>query len=146
MHEGKLDEMREFHHHNYTHSNIEDPSGKTYSDQIFEQYKLLADYNPENDIPDDDLLPHDTRVTQSLSSTKDNSHPSSPDRQSEFPEITSLEDDDPLPDIPVADVIQPESPADPLLSISEEFHGTDLLNGFGAEEEPPAAKEYRTES
>ncbi|GGA27380.1 hypothetical protein [Paenibacillus physcomitrellae] len=123
----KFDEMAEFNGHPLR-SNLEDPVDKTYGDRMYEQYELLADYNAENDIPSDDLLPHDTRITQSLSAYGDEA-----DRNEELLEQGAL------PDVPNADDVQPESPVDAAAQPVDVMHGTDLINGAGADEEdaPP---------
>ena len=55
---------------------------KTSADFEYERYELLKEYRPENDIPDDDLLPHDTRIAQGISEQ----------------DASSLSQDDPLPE------------------------------------------------
>ncbi|USB34001.1 hypothetical protein [Paenibacillus sp. YPG26] len=95
-------------------------------DQEFEQYKILADYSPENDIPVDDLLPHDTRSTQSLSAYSEERTDSYPD-----PAL-----DTPLEDVPDADAIEKNSPVDPAAPPEIIMHGMDLINGYdGGDEE-----------
>lgn len=95
-------------------------------DQEYEQYKILADYDPENDIPSDDLLPHDTRITQSLSSYGDEGTDSYADATEEAP----------LEDVPDADALEENSPIDPAAPPEIIMHGTDLINGYdGGDEE-----------
>lgn len=90
-------------------------------DQEYEQYKILADYSPENDIPSDDLLPHDSRSTQSLSSYEED-------------ETDSAEDVH-LEDVPDADAIEKNSPVDPAAPPEIIMHGTDLINGYDGEDD-----------
>ncbi|WP_138494683.1 hypothetical protein [Paenibacillus pinistramenti] len=124
----KFDEMIEFKGQGESsRSNIEDPLNKTYGDRMFEQYELLADYNEENDIPGDDLLPHDSRITQSLSS------------DDKTDQNTELLEQGTLPDIPDADDIQPDSPVDAAAQPVDLVHGTDLINGAGADEDDAPA-------
>jgi hypothetical protein len=91
---------------------------KTSADFEYERYKLLKEYRPENDIPDDDLLPHDTRIAQGISEQ----------------DAVSVGENDPLPDVPDADAIQKDSPVDPVAPDPDAMHGTDLLNGFDGDE------------
>lgn len=131
----KVNEMSEYGSQEQTRSNLEDPASKTYGDRMFEQYELLAEYDPENDIPSDDLLPHDTRVTQSLSDDGSETE----EEPASFSSEADLLDEAPLPDVPDADEIQPGSPPDPSAPDVDIVHGTDLLNGAGADEDnaPP---------
>ncbi|ANS77030.1 hypothetical protein AWM70_01265 [Paenibacillus yonginensis] len=50
-----------------------------------------------------------------------------------------------LPDVPDADDIQPESPVDAAAQPVDVMHGTDLINGAGADEEdaPPQGSPQR---
>ncbi|WP_247681724.1 hypothetical protein [Paenibacillus sp. Marseille-P2973] len=96
---------------------------KTEGDQAYERYQLLGDYRDENDIPGDDLLPHDTRITQSLS-----------EPSGEAADTDELLAEDSLPDVPDADEIQPGSPVDQVAPDPDAMHGTDLLNGFDGDE------------
>lgn len=148
----KFDEMSEFNGQEKSRSNVEDPIAKTYGDRMFEQYEILASYDPENDIPSDDLLPHDTRISQSLSdednvddvdnvadvNNEDNVDDADRSNVRQGSQETALEEDT-LPDVPDADDIQPGSPPDPAAPEMEAMHGTDLINGAGADEEdaPP---------
>lgn len=95
-------------------------------EQAYERYNLLKGYRPENDIPGDDLLPHDTRITQSLSDPGDE-----PDARGANDTEAALE---PLPDVPDADAIQKDSPVDPSAPDPETMHGTDLLNGYDGDD------------
>lgn len=47
---------------------------KEESDFTYERYLIQREYRPENDIPDDDLLPHDTRITQGISELDEGDH------------------------------------------------------------------------
>ncbi len=96
---------------------------KSEGDKAYDRYQLLGEYREENDIPDDDLLPHDTRITQSLS------EPAAEDIRSE-----EFRSEEALPDVPDADEIQPGSPVDQAAPDPDAMHGTDLLNGFDGDE------------
>lgn len=78
---------------------------KNSADFEYERYKLLKEYRPENDIPGDDLLPHDTRIVQGISEPND----------------AFVSEDDPLPDVPDADAIQKDSPIDPAAPDFDEW-------------------------
>ncbi|WP_018751040.1 hypothetical protein [Paenibacillus sanguinis] len=54
---------------------------KTAADFEYERYKLLKEYRPENDIPNDDLLPHDTQVVQGISKSLPDAEQSPSERQ-----------------------------------------------------------------
>ncbi|WP_334073497.1 MULTISPECIES: hypothetical protein [Paenibacillus] len=94
-------------------------------EQAYERYNLLKEHRAENDIPGDDLLPHDTRITQSLSESGDESA-----GDAEYG-AGAL---DPLPDVPDADAIQQDSPVDPSAPDPDAMHGTDLLNGYDGDD------------
>jgi hypothetical protein len=99
-----------------------DDNQKTTGDLAYEQYKLLAEYRFENDIPKSDALPFDTRITQGISEPgpKDNSND---DHEESFPNI------------PDADELQSDTPVDPAMpNIDTTMHGIDLLNGYNGEE------------
>ncbi|WP_068787089.1 hypothetical protein [Paenibacillus phocaensis] len=91
---------------------------KTSADFEYERYELLKEYRSENDIPADDLLPHDTRVAQGISEE----------------DAPLMDPEDPFPDVPDADAIQKDSPIDPVAPDPDAMHGTDLLNGFDGDE------------
>ncbi|RCX20562.1 hypothetical protein DFP94_103293 [Fontibacillus phaseoli] len=97
---------------------------KTEGDQAYERYIIQREYRAENDIPDNDLLPHDTVITQGLSEPADNQ-----DKETEL-----QAENDALPDVPDADEIQPGSPVDQAAPDPDAMHGTDLLNGFDGDE------------
>lgn len=101
---------------------------KTAADFVYERYGLLAEDRPENDIPDDDLLHHDTRVAQGISENADE------DDQSDIDNLPDLLFGE-LPDVPDADAIQKDSPADPVSPDPDAMHGTDLLNGYDGDDE-----------
>ncbi|RUT30583.1 hypothetical protein EJP77_12205 [Paenibacillus zeisoli] len=104
--------------------NLMNPDNR--GDQEYEQYKILADYDPENDIPSNDLLPHDSRTTQSVSSSEED----------ETDSYVDAAEDAPLVDVPDADAIQENSPVDPAAPPEIIMHGTDLINGYdGGDEE-----------
>jgi len=99
-----------------------DDNPKTTGDLVYEQYKLLAEYRFENDIPQGDALPFDTRITQGTSEPgiKNNS---------------SEDHEEPFPDVPDADDLQSDTPVDPAMpDIDTTMHGTDLLNGYNGDE------------
>lgn len=90
----------------------------TSADFEYERYKLLKEYRSENDIPGDDLLPHDTQITQGISEE----------------DAALASQDEPFPDVPDADAIQKDSPVDPAAPDPDTMHGTDLLNGYDGDE------------
>lgn len=116
---------------------------KTEGDFAYERYETLKEYRPENDIPGDDLLPHDTRITQSLSEGDQDVRSRAVDHQAtnEIVNEQDAEQDayEPLPDVPDADAIQQDSPPDraaPDPDAIDAMHGTDLLNGYSGDDEP----------
>ncbi|GIP22747.1 hypothetical protein [Paenibacillus sp. J22TS3] len=95
-------------------------------DQEYAQYKTLTSHDPENDIPADDVLPHDTRITQSKSAYSEESSGG----------LLDASEDAPLEDVPDADAIQENTPVDPASPPEIIMHGTDLINGYdGGEDE-----------
>ncbi|WP_410771717.1 hypothetical protein [Fontibacillus sp. BL9] len=103
---------------------------KTEGDQAYERYTIQREYRAENDIPDADLLPHDTVITQGLSEPA-GKHGDDAEVLAENPELRA---EDALPDVPDADEIQPGSPVDQAAPDPDAMHGTDLLNGFDGDE------------
>ncbi|GGH12556.1 hypothetical protein [Paenibacillus segetis] len=97
---------------------------KTPADYEYERYVLLKGYRPENDIPDADLLPHDTRVTQGISEEDESS-------TATYEDHSSIEG---LQDVPSADDIMENTPVDPAAPDSDIMHGIDLLNGYNGED------------
>lgn len=96
---------------------------KEQSDFAYDRYLIQREYRAENDIPDDDLLPHDTRITQGISEGD----------SSDNEEAQALEES-PLPDVPDADKLQPGSPVDAVAPDPDAMPGVDLLNGFDGDE------------
>ncbi|CAM4465819.1 MAG: hypothetical protein E7L01_25170 [Paenibacillus macerans] len=101
---------------------------KTKADFVYERYELLAEDRPENDIPDDDLLHHDTRVAQGISEN------TGEDGQNDIDSLPDLLFGE-LTDVPDADAIQKDSPVDPVAPDPDAMHGTDLLNGYDGDED-----------
>ncbi|MFD3260432.1 hypothetical protein ACE3MQ_17730 [Paenibacillus lentus] len=93
------------------------------ADHEYERYQVLREYRPENDVPSDDLLPHDTRITQALS--EDDS------RDSKDVERENNE----FPDVPDADDIAENSPVDPVAPDPNGMPGIDVLNGYSGEDD-----------
>ncbi|KLU56210.1 hypothetical protein BK124_15480 [Paenibacillus amylolyticus] len=52
------------------------------------------------------------------------------------PELDSRLAETPLESVPDADLLQPNSPVDPAAPDPDALHGTDLLNGAGADAKP----------
>ncbi|MEF2967624.1 hypothetical protein V3851_17485 [Paenibacillus sp. M1] len=96
---------------------------KTEGDFVYERYNLERDNRAENDIPGDDLLPHDTRITQGLS-----------ERGAGEEGDADYLADTALPDVPDADEIERDTPVDQVAPDPDAMHGTDLLNGFDGDE------------
>lgn len=104
---------------------------KEESDFAYDRYLIQREYRAENDIPDDDLLPHDTRITQGISEGEDQGEDEPLYNYNE--DIQALYDA-PLPDIPDADEIQPGSPVDANAPDPDAMPGIDVLNGFDGDE------------
>lgn len=96
------------------------------ADHEYERYQVLREYRPENDIPGDDLLPHDTRITQALS--EEDSHSAGP--------AENIQDSSDFPDVPDADEIAANSPVDPAAPDPDAMPGIDVLNGYSGDDEP----------
>ncbi|WP_019635974.1 hypothetical protein [Paenibacillus fonticola] len=94
------------------------------ADHAYKRYQVLREYRPENDIPGDDLLPHDTRITQALS--EDDSHTSG--------QADDLGDNGNFPDVPDADEIAANSPIDPAAPDLDAVPGIDVLNGYDGDD------------
>ncbi|AZK46335.1 hypothetical protein [Paenibacillus lentus] len=98
------------------------------ADHEYERYEILREYRPENDIPGDDLLPHDTRITQTLSEDD------SGDNLDAIADNNNNNNDNDFPDIPDADEISANSPVDPAAPDPNAMPGIDVLNGYSGEE------------
>lgn len=96
---------------------------KEESDFAYDRYLIQREYRPENDIPFDDLLPHDTRITQGISESDEGNN-----KDPLAPENTTI------PEVPDADTIQPGSPVDECAPDPDAMPGIDLLNGFDGDE------------
>ncbi|GAA0136638.1 hypothetical protein YSY43_34790 [Paenibacillus sp. YSY-4.3] len=94
------------------------------ADHEYKRYQVLREYRPENDIPGDDLLPHDTRITQALSE----------DDTASGEHVEGMRDSSDFPDVPDADEIAANSPADPAAPDPDIVPGIDILNGYDGEE------------
>ncbi|MNJ46353.1 hypothetical protein D3C77_414810 [compost metagenome] len=94
------------------------------ADHEYERYLVLREYRFENDIPGDDLLPHDTRITQALSEDDDSQNNNN----------DTLENNA-FPDVPDADDVAEGSPVDPAAPDPYTMPGIDILNGYSGEED-----------
>lgn len=94
---------------------------KSEADMTYDRYDAMRPVPDENAVPDNELLQANTITEQSLS---------------ELPEDTARGDEDPdqLQDVPDADEIAANSPVDPAAPPVDVMHGTDLLNGYAAED------------
>lgn len=92
------------------------------ADHEYERYQVLREYRPENDIPGDDLLPHDTRITQALSEDGPGDN------------LDAARENNDFPDVPDADEIAANSPIDPAAPDPNVVPGIDVLNGYSGEE------------
>ncbi|GIP60051.1 hypothetical protein QNH46_19435 [Paenibacillus woosongensis] len=94
------------------------------ADHEYKRYQVLREYRPENDIPGDDLLPHDTRITQALS--EDDPHSSK--------QADDVRHSSDFPDVPDADEIAANSPVDPAAPDPNAVPGIDVLNGYDGDD------------
>ncbi|MBP2000719.1 hypothetical protein J2Z69_001750 [Paenibacillus shirakamiensis] len=109
---------------------------KSRGQQEYDEYKTLASYNEENDIPSDDLLPHDSRSTQSLSEGESISNSNSHfDKDLPAAPLDDVEEDMPLQDVPDADEVSEDSPVDPVSPPEILDHGIDIINGYDGTDE-----------
>ncbi|SDL21541.1 hypothetical protein SAMN05428961_104292 [Paenibacillus sp. OK060] len=110
------------------------PISNEESERYYDRYQRSRDIPLETEVPEGDI---DTfnEVTGKRIDTDNTVYPPLV-AATEEPELESRTAEPALESVPDADLIQPNSPVDPAAPDPNALHGTDLLNGAGADAQP----------
>lgn len=111
------------------------PISNEESDRYYDRYQRFRDIPPETEVPEGDIDTFD-EVTGRRIDTENTVNPPVALVPTDEPELESRTADPELESVPDADLIQPNSPVDPAAPDPNALHGTDLLNGAGADAKP----------
>ncbi|WP_342554557.1 hypothetical protein [Paenibacillus sp. FSL R7-0652] len=109
------------------------PISSVESERYYDRYQRSRDIPPETEVPAGDMDTFDEVSGQRID-MEDSELPPSPAADEEGLESRLAET--PLESVPDADLVQPGSPVDPAAPDPDALHGTDLLNGAGADAKP----------
>ncbi|WP_339182547.1 hypothetical protein [Paenibacillus sp. FSL R5-0701] len=105
------------------------------SDRYYDRYQRSRDIPPETEVPEGDMDTFD-EVSGRRIVTEDSDLAPVAVAAVDEPELDSRLAETPLESVPDADLLQPNSPVDPAAPDPDALHGTDLLNGAGADAKP----------
>ncbi|WP_458461136.1 hypothetical protein [Paenibacillus sp.] len=111
------------------------PISNEESDRYYDRYQRSRDIPPETEVPEGDMDTFD-EVSGRRIVTEDSNLPPVAATAVDEPELDSRLAETPLESVPDADQLQPNSPVDPAAPDPDALHGTDLLNGAGADAKP----------
>ncbi|MEK4109745.1 hypothetical protein ABIC86_004438 [Paenibacillus sp. DS2363] len=111
------------------------PISNEESDRYYDRYQRSRDIPPETEVPEGDMDTFD-EVSGRRIVTEDSDLAPVAATAVDEPELDSRLAETPLESVPDADLLQPNSPVDPAAPDPDALHGTDLLNGAGADAEP----------
>ncbi|WP_145320788.1 MULTISPECIES: hypothetical protein [Paenibacillus] len=111
------------------------PISNEESDRYYDRYQRSRDIPPETEVPKGDMDTFD-EVSGRRIVTEDSNLPPVAATAVDEPELDSRLAETPLESVPDADLLQPNSPVDPAAPDPDALHGTDLLNGAGADAKP----------
>lgn len=111
------------------------PISNEESDRYYDRYQRSRDIPPETEVPEGDMDTFD-EVSGSRIVTEDSDLAPVAATAVDEPELDSRLAETPLESVPDADLLQPNSPVDPAAPDPDALHGTDLLNGAGADAKP----------
>ncbi|MDN4600304.1 hypothetical protein P5G61_03615 [Paenibacillus sp. F6_3S_P_1C] len=111
------------------------PISNEESDRYYDRYQRSRDIPPETEVPEGDIDTFD-EVTGRRIDTENTVNPPVALVPTDEPELESRTAEPELESVPDADLIQPNSPVDPAAPDPNALHGTDLLNGAGADAKP----------
>ncbi|KGP79808.1 MULTISPECIES: hypothetical protein [unclassified Paenibacillus] len=112
------------------------PISNEESERYYDRYQRSRDIPLETEVPEGDIDTFD-EVTGRRIETEDTVNPPIVAlTAAEEPELESRTAEPSLESVPDADLIQPNSPVDPAAPDPNALHGTDLLNGAGADAKP----------
>ncbi|OPG95376.1 hypothetical protein B2I21_25205 [Chryseobacterium mucoviscidosis] len=112
------------------------PISNEESERYYDRYQRSRDIPLETEVPEGDIDTFD-EVTGRRIKTEDTVNPPIVAlTAAEEPQLESRTAEPSLESVPDADLIQPNSPVDPAAPDPNALHGTDLLNGAGADAKP----------
>lgn len=111
------------------------PISNEESDRYYDRYQRSRDIPPETEVPEGDMDTFD-EVSGRRIVTEDSVLAPVAAIAVDEPELDSRLAETPLESVPDADLLQPNSPVDPAAPDPDALHGTDLLNGAGADAKP----------
>ncbi|WP_157116061.1 hypothetical protein [Paenibacillus xylanexedens] len=111
------------------------PISNEESDRYYDRYQRSRDIPPETEVPEGDMDTFD-EVSGRRIVTEDSDLAPVATTAVDEPELDSRLAETPLESVPDADLLQPNSPVDPAAPDPDALHGTDLLNGAGADAKP----------
>lgn len=111
------------------------PISNEESDRYYDRYQRSRDIPPETEVPEGDMDTFD-EVSGRRIVTEDTDLAPVAAAAVDEPELDSRLAETPLESVPDADLLQPNSPVDPAAPDPDALHGTDLLNGAGADAKP----------
>lgn len=111
------------------------PISNEESDRYYDRYQRSRDIPPETEVPEGDMDTFD-EVSGRRIVTEDSDLAPVATAAVDEPELDSRLAETPLESVPDADLLQPNSPVDPAAPDPDALHGTDLLNGAGADAKP----------
>lgn len=111
------------------------PISNDESDRYYDRYQRFRDIPPETEVPAGDMDTFD-EVSGRRIETDETDQPPVAATTVEDEELESRLAEPALESVPDADLLQPNSPVDPAAPDPDALHGTDLLNGAGADAKP----------
>ncbi|SDD04522.1 hypothetical protein SAMN05428987_3927 [Paenibacillus sp. CF095] len=111
------------------------PISNEESDRYYDRYQRSRDIPPETEVPEGDMDTFD-EVSGRRIVTEDSDLAPVAATAVDEPELDLRLAETPLESVPDADLLQPNSPVDPAAPDPDALHGTDLLNGAGADAKP----------
>jgi len=111
------------------------PISNEQSDRYYDRYQRSRDIPAETEVPEGDMDTFD-EVSGRRTVTEDADLAPVAATAVDEQELDSRLAETPLESVPDADLLQPNSPVDPAAPDPDALHGTDLLNGAGADAKP----------
>ncbi|MEK4662177.1 hypothetical protein MHH93_09785 [Priestia sp. FSL H7-0729] len=111
------------------------PISNEESDRYYDRYQRSRDIPAETEVPEGDMDTFDEVSGRRIVTEDADLAPVAATAVDE-PELDSRLAETPLESVPDADLLQPNSPVDPAAPDPDALHGTDLLNGAGADAKP----------
>jgi hypothetical protein len=112
------------------------PISNAESERYYDRYQRSRDIPLETEVPEGDIDTFDEVTGRRIETENTANPPIVALTATEEPELKSRTAEPSLESVPDADLIQPNSPVDPAAPDPNALHGTDLLNGAGADAKP----------